>query len=330
MSITDHIERIFTPSMDDSDFTGYALAIYRYQYSHNEVYRNYSKLLNRTPDNVDTLERIPFLPIAFFKTHPVKTGEWQPQSVFGSSGTTGMQQSFHEVKDISLYEKSFLEAFRYFYGEPTDYCFLALLPSYLERTGSSLIYMLETLMQKSGHPNNGFYLYEHDKLKERLLLLDKSGQKVFLWGVTYALLDFAEESSLSLHNTIVLETGGMKGRRKEIIRSELHEILKERFGINSIHSEYGMAELLSQAYSKGKGIFETPPWMKIFVREIDDPLTFSKNGVTGGINIIDLANIHSCSFIATQDLGKCYSDGSFEISGRFDASDVRGCNLLVE
>jgi len=233
------------------------------------------------------------------------------------------------VKKTALYEKSFTEGFRYFYGNPEDYCFLALLPSYLERADSSLVYMLQKLMEQSRHPDNGFYLYDHHALSEKLKDLEQKGQKTLLWGVAYALLDFSEQYPLPLKNTVVIETGGMKGKRREMTRTELHEILCQRFGLQHIHSEYGMAELFSQAYSKSTGIFQTPPWMRITTREPDDPLTPAKTGRKGGINIIDLANIHSCSFIATQDLGTIFPDGTFEISGRFDDSDLRGCNLMV-
>lgn len=324
------IKDIFASGFHDKDFEETSLQIFEYQYRNNDVYRDFSDLLRRNPDNVKTLKDIPFLPISFFKTREIATGDWTPEMVFESSGTTGMQSSRHFIKDLSLYERSFSEGFRYFYGAPEDYCFLALLPSYLERQNSSLIYMMEKLMEQSGHPENGFYLYNHEELKERLLFLDRQGQKTLLWGVTYALLDFCEEQQFQLQNVVILETGGMKGKREEITREALHQILKRHFGVAAIHSEYGMAELLSQAYSKGDGIFRTPPWMKVMIREADDPLSYCPTGKTGGVNIIDLANINTCSFIATQDLGKINLDHSFEISGRFDAADIRGCNLLVD
>jgi hypothetical protein len=241
-----------------------------------------------------------------------------------------MQTSCHFVKETALYEKSFTQGFRHFYGAPDDYCFLALLPSYLERKDSSLVYMLQKLMEQSRHPDNGFYLHDHLALKQKLIDLEQKKQKTLLWGVAYALLDFSEKYPISLKNTIVIETGGMKGKRREMLRSELHEILCQRFDLQHIHSEYGMAELFSQGYSKGNGIFQTPPWMRVITRQPDDPLTPAKIGKKGGINIIDLSNIHSCSFIATQDLGTVFSDGTFEISGRFDDVDLRGCNLMVE
>ncbi|MGB7393621.1 MAG: acyl transferase, partial [Pricia sp.] len=253
----------------------------------------------------------------------------QSEVVFTSSGTTGSLTSRHYVKDIGVYEKSFRKAFFHFYGSISEYCVLALLPSYLEREGSSLIYMVDDLIQKSGHPESGFYLNDLKGLKNQLVQLEASGTKTLLIGVSFALLDLAETYPLKLQNTIIMETGGMKGRRRELIRDELHHILKSAFGVDRIHSEYGMTELLSQAYSKGNGHFETPPWMKILIRDTEDPLTYQPIGKTGGINVIDLANRNSCAFIATQDLGKMHPNGSFEILGRFDHSDVRGCNLMV-
>lgn len=251
------------------------------------------------------------------------------QIIFTSSGTTGAKTSQHVVTDISLYEKSFLKAFEHFYGPVSHYCILALLPAYLEREGSSLVYMVDSLITKSRHSNSGFYLNNLDDLKKQLMLLQKKGQKTLLIGVSFALLDLAETMRFPLKNTIVMETGGMKGRRREMIRSELHQILKNAFGVEQIHSEYGMTELLSQGYSKGHGIFNCPPWMKVLIRDTEDPLSIQKSGKNGGINIIDLANLNSCPFIATQDLGKVHPNGSFEVLGRFDHSDIRGCNLMV-
>jgi hypothetical protein len=251
------------------------------------------------------------------------------QTVFSSSGTTGQITSKHYIADIQLYEQSYTKGFHHFYGDVGQYCILALLPSYIERSGSSLIYMVNDLIEKSKHPQSGFYLNEIDSLIDTLTALDAKGKKVLLIGVSFALLDLVEKYQLQLKNTIVMETGGMKGRRKELIRKELHEHLMKGFGVETIHSEYGMTELLSQAYSNGNGIFKTPPWMKFMIRDTEDPLSFLPFGKTGGINVIDLANINSCSFIATQDLGKKYEDESFEILGRFDHSDVRGCNLMV-
>jgi hypothetical protein len=282
------------------------------------------------------LQQIPFLPIQFFKSHEVISSTNPVQETFTSSGTTGMITSKHLVTDVTLYEQSYRNAFSQFYGNIEDYAVLALLPSYLERKGSSLIYMVNDLIQLSNNTNSGFYLHNYDELTSKLIELDSEGQNVLLIGVTYALLDLIEQQNFQLQNTIVIETGGMKGKRKEIIREELHEILCKGFGVSNIHSEYGMTELLSQAYSLGNGIFECPNWMQILIRDTEDALSYVSTGKTGGINVIDLANINSCSFIATQDLGKKYPNnhasrqtGSFEVLGRFDNSDIRGCNLMV-
>jgi len=285
--------------------------------------------LGRTDSEVNHLKDIPFLPIEFFKSKKVISGQNGSFSIFTSSGTTGQNTSKHFVSDIHLYQKSYLKGFQYFYGDISDYCILALLPSYLERKGSSLIYMVSDLIKKSKHPESGFYLNEIDLLLDKVKKLDVQGEKILLIGVSFALLDLVENHVMHLNNTILMETGGMKGRRKEMIREELHDTLKKGFGVDHIHSEYGMTELLSQAYSKGNGLFESPPWMKVLIRDTEDPLTFLSHGKTGGINVIDLANLNSCSFIATQDLGKKYDNGSFEILGRFDHSDIRGCNLMV-
>ncbi|MBU3028164.1 acyl transferase [Zobellia galactanivorans] len=311
------------------EFDVQALKVFRHQYDQNEVYREFCSYLGKSTENVGDISEIPFLPISFFKSKEIISGKKHPEAIFTSSGTTGSQTSKHIVNRIALYEQSFRKAFSLFYGNIEDYCVLALLPSYLEREGSSLIYMVDDMIQKSKHPDSGFYLHDLDGLREKLIALDASGQKVLLIGVSFALLDMTESHSLRLNHTIVMETGGMKGRRKELIREELHHILKKGFGVQSIHSEYGMTELLSQGYSKGNGIFETPPWMKILIRDTEDPLTYQGHQKTGGINVIDLANIDSCAFIATQDLGKTYTNGSFEVLGRFDHSDVRGCNLMV-
>jgi len=311
------------------EFESIALDIFRFQAEKNPVYSVFCEYLGRTKNRVTSFKEIPFLPIAFFKSQKVVSSKNIEHSIFSSSGTTGQITSKHYVTDIALYEKSYLEGFESFYGDVSDYCVLALLPSYLERSGSSLIYMVDDLIKKSNHPDSGFYLDEVDVLIEKLKRLDSQGKKVLLIGVSFALLDLVEKHQLNLKNTIVMETGGMKGRRKELIREELHDILKKGFGTKTIHSEYGMTELLSQAYSQGNGIFKTPPWMKILIRDTEDPLTLQEIGKTGGVNVIDLANINSCSFIATQDLGKIYNNGSFEILGRFDNSDIRGCNLMV-
>lgn len=282
-----------------------------------------------TPQTVKHLKEIPFLPIQFFKSHEVICGNHTPEIVFTSSGTTGSITSKHGVIDLQIYRESYRNGFTHHYGDIQDYVVLALLPSYLERNGSSLIYMVEDLIKQSNQPESGFYLNNLTELIQQLKLLDNQGRKILLIGVSFALLDLVELQTLELKNTIVMETGGMKGRRKELIREELHSLLIAGLGVSFIHSEYGMTELLSQAYSKGNGLFETVPWMKIFTRDPEDPLSFQSYGKTGGINIIDLANYHSCSFIATQDLGKVYPDGSFEVIGRFDNSDIRGCNLMV-
>ncbi|MET2986416.1 LuxE/PaaK family acyltransferase [Aureibaculum conchae] len=313
----------------EAHFNEMALQIFNYQFKNNKVYRSFCSLLNVYPSDINNIEEIPFLPIQFFKLHTIVSTTDAVQQVFTSSGTTGATTSKHYVTDISVYEKSYRKSFEHFYGSIEGYTVLALLPSYLERDGSSLIYMVNDLIIRSKKPESGFYLNNLSDLKEKLTSLDKEGEKVLLIGVSFALLDLVESYTFSLKNTIIMETGGMKGRRKELIRSELHKILKKGFGVNQIHSEYGMTELLSQAYSKGNGIFKAPPWMKVLIRDTEDPLRVLSNEKTGGINIIDLANINSCSFIATQDLGKTFKDGSFEVLGRFDHSDIRGCNLLA-
>lgn len=305
------------------------MKVFRFQYENNLVYREFCNFLNTDTQKVKSLQQIPFLPIQFFKSHDVVSNSDAIQETFTSSGTTGMITSKHLVTDASLYEQSYRNAFSDFYGNIEDYVVLALLPSYLERSGSSLIYMIKDLIELSNNEHSGFYLHNYDELIAKLIELDNSGQNVILFGVTYALLDLVEKQKFQLKNTIIMETGGMKGKRKEMIREELHEILCNGFGVQSIHSEYGMTELLSQAYSLGEGIFECPAWMQILTRDTEDALTFVDYGKTGGINVIDLANINSCSFIATQDLGKKYPDNSFEVLGRFDNSDIRGCNLMV-
>jgi phenylacetate-coenzyme A ligase PaaK-like adenylate-forming protein len=306
-----------------------ALKVFRFQYENNLVYREFCDFLKTDVQKVKTIQQIPFLPIQFFKSHEVVSNSIPIQTIFTSSGTTGMVTSKHLVTDVSIYEESYRKAFSQFYGNIEDYVVLALLPSYLEREGSSLIHMVDDLIQLSKHPESGFYLHNYDELIEKIIQLDQSGQNVILIGVTYALLDLIEKQSFQLENTIIMETGGMKGKRKEMIREELHQELCNGFGVKSIHSEYGMTELLSQAYSLGDGIFECPSWMQISIRDTEDALSYIREGKTGGINVIDLANINSCSFIATQDLGKKYSNGSFEVVGRFDHSDIRGCNLMV-
>ena len=313
----------------DADFVQAALQTFGYQYQHNQVYQRFCTLLGRTPDKVRQLTDIPFLPIEFFKSEVVHCGNERPTTVFTSSGTTGSQTSRHYVKDLAVYQQSFRQGFADFYGNIEEYTVLALLPSYLERTGSSLITMVADLIERSGSADSGFYLNEYELLAEKLTALDRSGRKVLLIGVSFALLDLVETHRFQLKNTIVMETGGMKGRRKELIREELHAILCEGFGVEHIHSEYGMTELLSQAYSAGSGLYESVRWLKVLIRDTNDALSYQRPLKTGGINLIDLANIHSCSFIATQDLGRLHPDGRFEVLGRFDNADIRGCNLLI-
>lgn len=306
-----------------------AMKIFRYQYEHNEVYQKYCALVKKTPGNVKHITEIPFLPIEFFKSKEILSSLEPIQTTFTSSGTTGQITSKHHVTDLQFYEQSFRSAFSHFYGNIEDYVVLALLPSYLEREGSSLIYMVKDLIEGTQKEESGFYLNNYEELVTTLKKLDNEGENILLIGVTYALLDLIEQYDLKLQNTIVMETGGMKGKRKEMIREELHKTLTSGFGVDKIHSEYGMTELLSQAYSLGDGIFECPPWMDVMIRETEDPFTLVDFGKTGGINVIDLANFNSCSFIATQDLGKKNEDYSFEVLGRFDNSDIRGCNLMV-
>ena len=319
---------IFTIS-SQKQFEKIALKVFRFQYENNLVYQEFCDFLKIDKQSVKKLQQIPFLPIQFFKNHNVVSNTNEIQEIFTSSGTTGMITSKHLVTDVSLYEQSYRNAFSEFYGNIEDYAILALLPSYLERSGSSLIYMVKNLIELSNNEHSGFYLHNYDDLITKLVELDNAGQNIILIGVTYALLDIVEKQKFQLKNTIIMETGGMKGKRKELIREELHEILCDGFGVSSIHSEYGMTELLSQAYSLGNGIFECPAWMQILIRDPEDAMTYVSNGKTGGINVIDLANINSCSFIATQDLGKKYPNNSFEVLGRFDNSDIRGCNLMV-
>ena len=374
-------DRIFNLQADDS-FEEAALEVFRYQYARNEVYRRYCDLLGQAPAGIDRIEKIPFLPVELFKSHRVVSFNSPENHIFTSSATTGSVPASHFVYDMAVYERSFLEGFRMFYGAPSGYCVLALLPGYLERKGSSLVYMADRLIRESGHTESGFYLDDLDGLALRLKRLMESGTQVLLLGVSFALLDFAEKYPMPLRNAIVMETGGMKGRRREMTRQELHEKLCKAFKQESIHSEYGMTELFSQAYSTGSGRFECPPWMRVLIRDGNDPLEVSgspcsgtvrpggtlstrHNGVytpceavtgrhketinpcedvaepidneplentatrSGGINVVDLANIQSCSFLATEDLGRLHHDGTFEVLGRFDHSEVRGCNLMA-
>ena len=313
-----------------SDFEKLSLDIFHFQAEQTSVYSKYLHYLNINHHRITDYHKIPFLPIFLFKTHKIISDKAEEQIIFTSSGTTGINTSKHYVKNLEIYEESFFTAFKYFYGNIEDYCILALLPAYLERKGSSLIYMTEKLIEKSKNKYSGFYLHNTDELVNKLQQLEKSKTKTLLIGVSFALLSLIEKYKLNLKHTLIMETGGMKGRRKELTRQELHSELSKGLGVKKIHSEYGMTELLSQAYSKGDGFFETPPWMKVLIRDTYDPFSFLKDGKTGGINVIDLANINSCSFIETQDLGKKQDGKKFEILGRFDSSDIRGCNLLIE
>lgn len=314
----------------ETEFNEIAIDIFRYQATNNPVYKQYIDILKVDQSQIKSYRAIPFLPIQFFKSQDIITDGKSPEITFSSSGTTGMITSQHLVADVNLYIESFRKNFELFYGNVEDMAIVALLPSYLERSGSSLIYMVDDLIKRSNNSESGYFLYNHQDLFNTLVSLRDKGKKTVLFGVTYALLDFVENFNLDFPELIVMETGGMKGKRKEMIREELHKILCEGFHVESIHSEYGMTELLSQGYSKGNGLFHTPPWMKILIRDTNDPLSLLDNKKTGAINVIDLANYYSCSFIATQDLGKFHQDGSFEILGRFDNSDIRGCNLLVQ
>jgi hypothetical protein len=323
-------EKIFNIN-SEKEFIELALDTFNFQYEQNTVYKQWCSLLNKGPANVKGIEEIPFLPISFFKEHKIVSGkEVKEQTVFTSSSTTSQIPSKHYVKDITLYEKSFIKGFELFYGPLKNYCILALLPGYLERTGSSLVYMCDRFIKDSRNPLSGFFLRDHDTLVKNINKLKTQKQKTLLIGVSYALLDLAEKKIELDDNFIVMETGGMKGTRKEMLKPELHSILKKGFGVKSIHSEYGMTELLSQAYSKGDGKFTTPPWMRFLTREVTDPLSIRKDYKTGGINVIDLANLYSCSFIATQDLGRLDANGHLELMGRYDNSDIRGCNLMLE
>jgi len=323
------MDKIFNIQTEE-EFNSLALETFRFQAKNNEVYKQFIDILNVNLSNINHYREIPFLPIQFFKTQEIIIAGKSPEVIFSSSGTTGMITSKHLVVDAELYIKSFRKAFEQFYGNVEKLAIVALLPSYLERSGSSLIYMVDDLINRSKQTESGYFLYNHQDLYTSLIQLKEKGIKTVLFGVTYALLDFVESFNIDFPELIVMETGGMKGKRKEMIREELHEILCNGFNITSIHSEYGMTELLSQGYSKGNGLFQTPNWMKILIRDTNDPLSLLDNKKTGAINVIDLANYYSCSFIATQDLGKYHPDGSFEILGRFDNSDIRGCNLLVQ
>jgi hypothetical protein len=318
-------QKVFAP-LNEKDFRQIALEVFRLQFFHNLVYGDFCKAIGRTPAEVEALEEIPFLPISFFKSHVVKMGDSEAITVFKSSGTTGATTSRHYICDLSLYEQSFFTHFEKVYGKPEGYCILGLLPSYLEQGESSLVFMVDGLIRRSGHSLSGFYLYDHQKLAETLSLVEKEGKPTILFGVTYALLNFAERHALPLKHTRIIETGGMKGRNKELTKAELYQQLKEAFSLNEVHSEYGMTELLSQAYATD-GLYSSPSWMRILLRDETDP--FCVGRTSGAINVIDLANLYSCSFIATDDLGKQHPDGRFEVLGRMDNTDIRGCSQLA-
>lgn len=321
------IDDIFSIN-DVQSFNEIALEIFHFQYENVDVYKNFVNLIQSDLSRIDHYSKIPFLPVQFFKSNKVVVDGQYVEKVFKSSGTTGMERSEHHVSSLEIYEKSFLKGFKSVYGDPKGWVILGILPSYQEQGDSSLIYMVDRLIQLSGEDNSGYYYADKIELQNKLTELIDKKKKVLLIGVSYALLDLVEEGLKLLHNDmVVMETGGMKGRRKELTRTELHQVLKKGFGVKSIHSEYGMTELLSQAYSKSEGVFKTPNWMKIVLRDVNDPLSFLEKG-RGGINVIDLANVYSCSFISTQDLGEVYEDGSFKVLGRYDHSDTRGCNLL--
>jgi phenylacetate-coenzyme A ligase PaaK-like adenylate-forming protein len=309
-------------------FSEIALRLFRFQAGRNPIYRNYLAGLGIDPMSIRGVEDIPFLPIAFFKTKSVKTGEWDDDIVFSSSGTTGKETSRHHLRSRAFYAMNATKCFNSFFGRPEDFVMLAMLPSYLERSGSSLVFMIDHFIKAGARAESGFILRDHAALVSRLQQLKTTSAKVIVWGVTFALLEFAEEAQYDIGHCVVIETGGMKGRRAEITREELHTILRRRLNVGQVCSEYGMTELLSQAYSRRDGIFETPPWMKVVIRDPEDPLARLPTGRVGGINVIDLANIHSCAFVETQDLGRSAQDGTFEVLGRLDNSDIRGCNLL--
>lgn len=323
-------DKIFTISGQE-DFREITLQVFNYQYQNNRVYREFIHFLGREPDSVISLNDIPFLPIGFFRDHRIMSAGCSPEIIFESSGTTGSKTSKHYVAEVSLYERSFLKTFRLFYGEPSGFIIIALLPSYVERKSSSLVYMADRLIKESRHSASGFYNARGSEIFRIIAEGKARAEKIIVLGVSFALLDLAEIGTADLSGVIMMETGGMKGKRKEMTRAELHETLKAKFNLDAIHSEYGMTELLSQAYSKTEGIFYAPPWMKVMLRDPQDPLSIiDVPGKTGGINIIDLANLNSCSFISAGDLGRLHDNGGFEVLGRFDNSDIRGCNLMVD
>jgi phenylacetate-coenzyme A ligase PaaK-like adenylate-forming protein len=321
-------DKIF--KVNTQSFSTVVHEVFNYQYENNESYHQYCSLLNADPSKVYGIEQVPFLPIEIFKTHRVICKELHVEKIFASSGTTSSQTSRHLVADLKLYEESFLRCFHKYFGDSSNYCILALLPSYLERSDSSLAYMAGKLIEKSRHPRSGSYLKNHEELHSVLLELEGQQQRTLLLGVTFALLDFTEKFPIELNHTIVMETGGMKGRRKEQTRQAIHEILKKQLSVNTVHSEYGMTELLSQAYYLEDGRFHCPPWMRVLIRDVNDPLQILGLNMTGAINVIDLANLDSCSFIATGDLGRSFSKNTFDVLGRMDETDIRGCNMMWE
>ncbi len=324
------INRIFNIG-NEIEFEELSLKVFHFQHENNKVYNTWCKLMKVEPSQVKSINQIPFLPISFFKTHDVVSFNKEDRvHFFKSSGTTGLQTSKHYIYELGIYERSFVKCFEEFFSKVEDYCFIALLPNYLEQENSSLVYMIDNFIKKSKYRESGFYKDSLQGVIQKLKVLEEKNTKTILFGVTYALLDLIEIEKLSLKNTIVFETGGMKGRRKEIIREELHRILSNGFAIKGIASEYGMCELFSQAYSKGEGIFNCPKHMSVIIRDTYDPLSYIGNNKTGGINVIDLANIYSCSFIETEDLGKTYPNNSFELLGRIDNTTTRGCNLMYE
>ena len=326
MNVTEIVNNIF--SVTPANFEALALQVFLYQYKYNPVYHQWVNNVHANPAGIDSLTDIPFLPVSFYKSHEVVSGSFVPEVIFESSGTTQTTNSRHLVKDVGLYKTTFTKGFQLFYGDVKDWCIIGLLPSYLERDHSSLVLMVHELITMSGHEQSGFYLYDYNRLKHVLLVLDKQQQKTLVIGVTFAMLDFAEQFPFTSSHITFMETGGMKGRREEMIRPQVHEVLQKGFGITEVHSEYGMTEMMSQAYSKGNGIFNGVPWMKVLVRDEDDPLHVKLQG-RGVVNVIDLANVHSCSFIATDDAANVYADGSVEVLGRVDNSDIRGCSLMV-
>ncbi len=326
--ITNRILQRLRDGISATDFEDAALSVFRYQYAHNKIYGDFVRALGINADTAKSLTEIPFLPISFFRTHEVITGNFKPELTFESSGTTGQNTSKHFVRSAEIYRQTYLRGFKQFYGEPDEYTILALLPSYLERGNSSLVHMVQGLIELSDNKDSGFYLNEYEKLHQAIRKAENSGRQVLLIGVTFALLDFAEQYPGPLKNTIVMETGGMKGRREEMTRTEVHDYLKQQWQLSEVHSEYGMTELLSQGYSKGHGIFNCIDTMRVLVRDVNDPLDVSPTG-SGALNVVDLANIYSCSFIATEDIAVVKPGGSFEVLGRMDHSVLRGCNLLV-